>query len=607
MAPSFSRPARLSHLARFSRLAAAFALVTAGAGCATVPTSGSPRPVDEDRVKDTLSQQYVRLIAEPPKQDATPEEIVKGFQAAAASFDDPHLTVARQYLTAEASQKWNPWRQTKVYEEGKISAPLRVPKDAEAITVTLKGAAVATIDPEGRYTPARGAVDEAFRLVKEDSQWRIAQLPDERLLSADDLSRAYRPVDLCFPPVAPITGLVVDRVWVPIIPGQGLPETLVRRLLAGPTSSIRGAVGSAFPTGTKLNRITVEGGDTVVVDFNSAVESVSADRIEEMKAQLVWSLGSLVTGFTVEIRVDGEPFRGSGLRFKLSDYQQFDPNVVTSQAQAYFMRDGRLYRVKDKGGGELVPGAAGQPDAEFTDPAVSGDYQPRIAALVNGDGVYVTETAPEAKWQRWIAGKDLTGPSWDRYGAVWSAEAVGPNKTRVWQAVGGHARRVTLPDDLANGHISALRVSRDGTRVAVIMNEGVGNTVKIGTVFRVGGQTSIGAVRTLIEAQDRQEIKAIAWQDAANLLVLSQGKGGQELATWSVMEGMPVSERPIKLDPQAELDSIAAAPDHVLAGTETDKGESGPGHGEVRTYSAEKREWTVLAKDGAANPVYPLG
>ncbi|WP_433499857.1 LpqB family beta-propeller domain-containing protein [Sphaerimonospora sp. CA-214678] len=588
--------------------ATAFALLASGAGCTTVPTSGSPRVVAEDRARDTLSQQYVRMIAEPPRKDASPEDVVKGFQAATASFDDSRLTTAKRYLTADASRKWNPSKQTRVYEEGKISGPMRTLKDAKEATVTLRGTAVATIGPGGGYTPATGAVDETFRLVKEDDgQWRIAQLPDGRLLSSADLQRAYRPVDLCFPPATPVNGLVVDRVWVPIIPGRGLPETRVRRLLAGPTQPIQGAVVSAFPSGTELNRITVEGGDTLVVDFTSAVESVSDDQIDTMKAQLVWSLRELVTGFTVEIRVNGELFRGTGLRFKLSDYAQFDPDVVTPQAQAYFMQDGRLHRVKDKGGGDPLPGAAGERDVEFRAPAVSGDYQPRIAALANGDGVYVTGTTPGDKWQRWIAGKDLTGPSWDRYGSVWAAEISEPGKTRVWQATQGEARRVGIPPELANGRLSALRVSRDGARVAVIMDEGLGTTVKVGTVFRVGQQIRIGNVRTLVEAQDRQEIKAIAWQDAADLLVLSKGKGGQELATWSVMEGIPVAARAIKLDAQTELDSIAGAPDHVLAGTDTDKGEPGPGHGEVRTYSGDKREWAVLAKDGAANPVYPLG
>lgn len=170
----------------------ALVLVSGGAGCATVPTSGSPRVAQEDHGKDTLSQPYVRLIATPPKKGAPPEDIVRGFQAAMAAFDDPGLTIAREYLTPGAVKRWNPWRQTRIYE-GKIESDHTLDlQKAMRTTVTLKGTAVATIDPEGRSTPAAGTIGEPFTLVKQDGEWRIDVLSDGRLLSYDDLQRAYR-------------------------------------------------------------------------------------------------------------------------------------------------------------------------------------------------------------------------------------------------------------------------------------------------------------------------------------------------------------------------------------------------------------------------------
>lgn len=126
-----------------------------------------------------------------------------------------------------------------------------------------------------------------------------------------------------------------------------MPETRVRRLLAGPTSSIASAVRSAFPAGTDLNRITVEG-DTVVVDFTSQVDTVPVDRLDALKAQLVWTLGDLVTGRTVEIRVNGS---SPGVRFRPADYHAYDPNVLTGSPQAYYMQGGRLLQYKEKGAG----------------------------------------------------------------------------------------------------------------------------------------------------------------------------------------------------------------------------------------------------------------
>ncbi|GAA4570673.1 LpqB family beta-propeller domain-containing protein [Planotetraspora kaengkrachanensis] len=582
--------------------ALSLALAAMAAACAVVPTTGSPRAAEEDNSRDSLNQPYVRMIATPPIKDASPEEIVKGFQAAMASFDDPTLSVARQYLTPAAAQKWNPWRQTTVFEsklvpEGPSGQNLQ---DAKDTTVTLKGTAVATIDSEGRYTPASGSVAQQFSLARADgAQWRIDEPPDARLLSTDDLKRDYRQVDLYYPPATQSEGLVVDRVWVPINPSTGVPETVVRRLLAGPTASIRNSVSTAFPDGTDLNQITVEG-DTVVVDFTSPVESVSADRIEAMKAQLSWTLGDLVTGRTVEIRVDGEPFRGTELRFNPRDYLQFDPNVLPSQPQAYYMQGGKLYRTKEKGG-ELVYGAAGTADAKFSDPAISGEPSPRVAALVGDEGIWVTTTVLDGQWQRWIAGKtkDLTAPSWDRYGAVWTAERVGDHETRVWRAMAGQARRVNIDKDLAESRVLALRVSRDGARVAMITADGPDEAVEIGTIVRTGQDATITNVQRL-DPRTHQRIVDIAWQDAASLLVLSKGNAGQELSTWSVMEGMEVPDAAIKLDAQAEIGSIVAAPpDHVLASADDD--------GEVRTYNVDKKAWIAIAKDGATNPVYPLG
>ncbi|WP_169950504.1 LpqB family beta-propeller domain-containing protein [Microbispora sp. H11081] len=572
---------------------AAIVLVTGGAGCATVPTSGSPRAAQEDHGKDTLSQPYVRLIATGPKKGAPPEDIVRGFQAAMAAFDDRQLSIARQYLTPGAAKVWNPWRQTRIFE-GKIESDnTQDLREITRTTVTMKGTAVATIDEEGRSTPAAGNFVEPFSLTKQDGEWRIDVPPDARLLSYDDLWRAYRKVDLYYPPAGGAAGLVADRVWAPVEPGRGVPETLVRRLLAGPTSSVRNAVSSAFPPGTRLNRITVEG-DTVVLDFSAELDSVPAERLDALKAQLVWTLGELVTGRTVEIRVNG----GSGMRFRPADYARYDPNVLTGSVQAYYMQGGRLLQFREKGDGTPVAGAAGEQAGKFSQPAVSnpGEFPPLVAALVNGDGVYAATMTPGSQWQRWIAGGDMSPPSWDRYGTLWAAERVSTHESRIWVADNGRARPVETNDDLSYGRIVRLRVSRDGARVAVIVDDGLGTSVKIGTIVRNGEQTRIESVRTLIEPRDAQKIKDIAWLDAADLLVLSEGRSGQELVKWSVMEGVVPADGPIKLD--SKVKSVAAAPDHILAAADD---------GQVLTYSMDKHVWTPRAHDGATNPVYPLG
>ncbi|MBP2706017.1 GerMN domain-containing protein [Microbispora sp. RL4-1S] len=583
------------------RAVAGAAMLLLCGGCATVPTSSIPRASREIDGRDTLSQPYIRMIATPPRAGALPEDVLKGFQSAMASFDDPALDIARRYLTPAAAAKWNPWRETRVYE-GKIEwdRPPDFTKATRAVA-SIKGTVVATIDPQGSYRSTRGSLEQSFSMVKVQGEWRIDSAPDVRLLSADDLSRAYRKVDLCFPPSTGYPGLVVDRVWVPIEPSRGVAETVIRRLLAGPTSDIAGAVTSAFPRGTDLNRITVEG-DTVVVDLTAAAETVPSESLDAMKAQLVWTLGDLVTGRTVEIRVNGEGFQDSTLRFKPSDYARFDPNVLGGSPPSYYLQSGRLYQAKaDKGGGAPVQGPAGGQATKYDHPAVSGDEgRPQVAARVTGAdaGVYVTDMAKDGQWREWIPGKDLTPPSWDRYNSVWSAERAGLQQTRVWAAAGGQPQKVAIPEELATSHVLALRVSRDGARVAVVADDGLGPGIKIGTVVRVGGQISVQGLYTLVDPREDQKIRDIAWRDAADLLVLSEGKNGQELTTWSVMEDTTLSDPAIKFDATAKIESIAAAPGQVLAGDKD---------GTVLKYDIDKKDSQVVAKEGASSPVYPLG
>ncbi|MBO3745050.1 GerMN domain-containing protein [Streptosporangiaceae bacterium NEAU-GS5] len=569
-----------------------------GSGCAIVPTSGSPRVWGEDTGRDTLSQPYVRIIAEPPRKDAEPLDVVKGFLAATASFDDPTLAVARLYLTSEALRKWKPYDTAQVYD-GRFTAD-PVSTDDKNTTVRLKYESQATIDSEGRFAPLTSAGDQPFGLTKINGQWRISDLPDGRWLSSDDLKRAYRQMDLYYPPATHVTGLVLDRVWEPIDPSTGVAETRVRRLLSGPTKTIRSAVASAFPLSAKLNRISVEG-NTVVVDFDSGLLDIRSDQMNAMKAQLAWTLGDLVAGRIIEVRVNGEPFRG-GLTFKPTEWNAYDPNVLTSSPDAFYMQGGVLRLASEKGPGDPVGGAAGQGTMPFTDPAVSAQSQ-RVAARADGNGIWVADMVAGSQWQQWIKGTDVTPPSWDRYGAVWTAIRVSDTETQVFTAVGpGNPHRVTIPPDLTGAKFKALRVSRDGARVAMIVDDGSGPQVKIGTIVRSGIAAGIQEVQSLVPPRTGL-INAIAWQDAATLLVLSKGKASQELAAWSVLEGEKENNQTIRLDPKSDIQSIAGAPDRVLASTEPDQDNAG----EVRLYDDTKGTWVRVVGDAATAPVYPLG
>ena len=98
--------ARMSARARGSRGAsllaggAAAAACRCSSACASVPTSG---PIEQGPVVDAgESTQFIRVIAAPPSQGASPADIVRGFLEANASLESDHA-IARRYLTPPAA------------------------------------------------------------------------------------------------------------------------------------------------------------------------------------------------------------------------------------------------------------------------------------------------------------------------------------------------------------------------------------------------------------------------------------------------------------------------------------------------------------------------
>ncbi|GIH22089.1 lipoprotein [Acrocarpospora phusangensis] len=576
-------------------------LVALGAvsACTIVPSSGNPTTVDkEDGGSDPLSQPYVRIIASEPRQNATPVEIIQGFQAATAGFDDTSRMIAKMYLTPEARAKWHPSGSKATVCDCKFTSPELPDQDATELRLPIKGKTIATIDPEGRYLPAPSGTDNSvvdeIALVKLDGQWRISAAPAGLLLRPDDLSRAYRRVTLYYPDIEG-QGLVADRVRLPIDPVRGFPESLIERLLAGPSKPLADGVRNVFPKGTDLRDIRVED-DAVVMDFSSELARLagSPDRLRVMKAQLAWTF-SAVAALPIVVTVNGEPFPGGGLRFQQREYQNFDPAVLSPQAGGYFVHNGTL--VKEPRPNEEpvpVPGAAGQPNQAFTDPALAELPYTRVAALRPDPGIWVADLVDGSQWQRWITAEGaLTPPSWDRYGEVWSVERTAPEGaygSRVWHAREGRPLQVSAPE-LENANVKAFRVARDGVRAAVIADHGAGESVQIGVIVRLADYR-VGGLEELIPPEEGRTIVDIAWQDDGTLLVLTEQGKQQSLTVYSIADG----DDPETPNVDRRVSSISAAPGHILAADED---------GALRRWNGTK--WDTPIKAGVTYVVYPLG
>ncbi|MFC6087299.1 LpqB family beta-propeller domain-containing protein [Sphaerisporangium aureirubrum] len=563
--------------------------------CSTVPPGGNIFAARGASEGDPLSQPYVRILAADPKPNGSPQDIVNGFLAAAASFDDPVRTVARKYLTGEAQRNWSPFDAVTIYDQRSLTSdPLR--DGVQQVQVTLRTTLLGTVDGDGHYVPSESTseLNMDFALIKVSGQWRISSAPPGLLLSNDDFKRAYRPFDLTFP-AAGAEGLVVDQVRVPINPSESLAKSLVHRLITGPTRPLRGAVRSAFGNNVDVNSVVVDG-DVVVIDFTyGIVASVRepADR-EALSAQLAWTLKPMTEARRIEVRVNGEQFPGGSFVIDPRDYERFDPNVLSGDAQAYFLKHGKLHIIDKDRENPVLVGPGDEQGRRFTDLAVSNDRSPKVAALAQDGGVWVSGIAPGSQWQRWIPGAKPTAPSWDRYGFVWSVVHEG-GTSKVYRSSSPSVPPVPVgAPQLEPTDVTAFRVARDGARVAVISDDGHGERVLVGTIDR--DKMQVQNLRVLVPAKDGQEISDITWRDASTLLVLTKDKSERELTPWSVTQGI----RADTAKAATRIESITAAPDPlpVLAGT---------ADSEILAWDPQKKQWTTLVKNGAGPPVYPLG
>ncbi|GAA3122396.1 LpqB family beta-propeller domain-containing protein [Streptosporangium carneum] len=577
---------------RASAAALMVALACGSAACSVIPIGGRSIVGENTSKGNPLGDPYARVIAVPPNPDWSAQQVVSGFRAAMASVDDPRREVARQYLTDAFARTWDPRSGVTVYRQTELPALQAGEKDTR---VTLKGTVTALIDKDGRYRPSGGPLNEPFVLVKQPNGWRIDSAPPGLLLSEADAERAYLKADLYFLD-AERKGLVADQVRVPIDPTSNFAKTTVGRLLQGPSSSLKGAVSSAFD-GTELIDVTTED-NRVVVDLT---RRVAPELVEPMSAQLAATLAGLTKGgWDFEVRVGGEPYyTDSPLTVDAQEQAAFDPWIAPGEIPPYYVADDALWLLGKENTGQPVLGAAGKKDAVRTHPAISAHAQ--VAALSkNGKGVSVASLTTGGDWQQWVTGESLAPPCWDRYQTLWTVDRLNDHTSKVMRLRNGQRHPVSAPD-LDTVYVSSLKVARDGVHVAVVVRDGLGEQVKIGTVIGQGNETRIANLQVVVPTEDKQTIRDIAWKDGKTLYVLT---GKSDLLEASL------TDEAKSLASDSRIQNITALNGSLLAGATDDEGKQQILHwtsAKWEPFVKNENGSTDFADDGPSMPAYPLG
>jgi len=531
------------------------------AGCSSIPDSSAPRVVGHfDPSRDPAAQGVLQDTR--PGVGATESQIVDGFIRAQPAWQDGHEP-ARRFLTTRAAERWHDDAETIVA----ASAP-KVGAIAADHVIPVTFTPVGRVSRDGSYLPefGRAAAPVTWRLQlrKQDGEWRIDRLPDTGVvLSRTQFEQSYRPYTLYF--LDRVRGrLVPDRRYLPNDPGS-LVQQLVRRLLDGPSDWLQPVVSNDLAPPVTLTGIRLEH-QVVHVDLGGLNVQVLQTRLGAV-AQLVWTLTQLTNVFGVQVTSDGQRVELRDLDSAVlgaTDLPQFDPDALPDSGtgprpagaagvQAYYVRAGAVYTLD---GGRVLDGRY-----RLSAVAVSTDLQLLAgvgpAPADQGVTVLVGRLKGPLRGSPVRAGS-LTRPSWNRSTGTFWTVADGLRILSV--SPDGRVRPVGFNASWLGvrvGPIGALRLSRDGTRVAFAAGPAGHRRLYVGRATRTTRMVTIEDPVPITPAL--VDVRDVAWESATMLVVLG-ATAGRPVSPWRVLaDGSSIDPSP--MPPGFRMDAITAAPD----------------------------------------------
>lgn len=546
------------------------------AGCAAIPTSG---PIQQGpEVPDGQSDQVIRVIVRPPSPDMTPTQIVSGFIEASASFEDDHA-VARQYLTAQAAASWDPSAGTRVYD----GVPNLAANGPATVDMTATQAGSITADGRFQVSGPGRILSESFTLDYVEGQWRIANPPPGLFLARSDIDRAFRSYDVYF--LDPdFTTLVPDTRLIPAA-GAGLATALMQALASGPTDWLAPAVRTALPDGAGLavNAVPVEEG-VAVVDLDASVRLMGDATRRALSAQIAWTLGQVPGVLAIDLRAGGQVLPVPGVPNPQPEdaWPGFDPNAMPTNAAPYAERNGRVVQIS--GAVPLsVPGGAGAGVPPLQGIAVTLDGS-RIAGLNDQGALWAADTRPGAASVDLISEPGQSRPSFGRGTAAW---VVSPDQQLKQARVDGTVYTIPVDGLSPKMRVESVSVSRDGTRIALIVRRGPRTFVMMAVVVLREG---VARVQTPVRVDDRlTSVIDVAWAEDDRLLALgSEGAGTPQVYEIDLARATVRS-----LGAPSDPVRVAAAPGFPPLAASAD--------GQIYSYAGGP--WVALGFGGS--PAYP--
>ncbi len=546
------------------------------AGCVTVPSSG---PIEKVEGQQPGCQNCVNVEVAPPAVGAEPREIVEGYLRATSNYQ-PNYSVARQFLTRMAAEKWSPESGVWIYRGSPQSTP--VDPSAAKSTVNLQnGWLVGSLGPDRTYLAGDSELTIGFNLIRENGQWRIDNPPPGLMVEEFWFDSFYQPYDVYF--IGNGGSLVPDRIYLPALSNPAnVASALMKALLNGPSKGLRRAVSSAIPPNTDLSVDSVTITDEIAeVSLSDSVLALPDPKRSLLAAQIVYTLKQIGGVKRVLIKANQQPYRVPGS----------DPNTLAISVDAIprdldpipFVASEQLYAVQDRVVRQVTTTSDSPTVSELPGPLGEQDYAINALAVsvtntdlaITTNGRTMLRRAPIAlegatQPATLLSGKnDLLRPQFTRYGELWVIGRDG-DRQRMWMFPADKKESFVIDSAvLDDPGVKAFKVSPDGTRMALIRtNTDTGNDeLELARINR-SDKITVAHWRTLDTEQANmpaiRTMRDVAWLDSTELLVLGAPDDGATMLT-----PFRIVEDASRITAHGEPQSWRAAELTVLARTQS--------------------------------------
>lgn len=492
-----------------SLLVALLAALLGTTGCASIPSSSRPQiiaesvPASSGAENDDL--RYDELV---PRPGESPLEIVRDYLRAGGSYERSHGR-ARAYLSPAGDRDWKETAGAVILEN---TPYLNVTADGAGVEMTAQQRG--RLESDGSYVPGPAPYPYKFRMKKVEGNWRIENPPSGLLIEASTFDVAYRAYEVYFLD-ATRTRVVPDVRWFAAA-RDTLPSLLMTALERGPSEWLGDAALSDIEGITVQNNVelTSDRVRVYLTGLDDQAETLTAGSF----AQIVWTLNQVGVG-GVELYSDGRllaPRDAPGRTLQqLNDWRGFSPDgpLVSS---GYFVRGGAVWTTKNA----PIAGRAGRGSFRAVSVAVSIDER-ALAVVAAGPRRQDLWVGSPGSLRRAVSGSTLTRPTWGGVSSeVWTVRD--GNEVLLVPVNGGDPARVDVPDaGTLGGSIRALRLSRDGSRVALVAGPHGLERLWAGVVVRENGSAEIEHLRALEIGES--PVSDVSWADSLSVVALVRG------------------------------------------------------------------------------------